>query len=71
MSNSRKPCIYAHFPQHPLLVVRLVDGGGEEIMALAALGHGSEKSYLKQKGGECEALTHPAHAPGSVPSVCI
>lgn len=71
VSSSSKPCINASSPQHPLLPVRLVDGGGEESVASAALGRDNEKSYLEQKGGECEALPRPAHAPGPVPSVCI
>lgn len=41
---------------------RLVDGG-EEGEAFAALGHGSEKSYLEQKEGGCEALDLPCTCP--------
>lgn len=70
VSSSRKPGINASSPPHPLLLVRLCRWWWEESVALAALGRGSEKSYLEQKGGEREALARPAHAPGSVPSVC-
>lgn len=71
VSSSRKPGINASSPPNPLLLVRLCRWWREESVALAALGRGSEKSYLEQKGGECEALACPApHMPLALCLVC-